>query len=184
MKRSTLILASIVVTLAGCSASNAHASEASQEVRVLPKPDKNKSKAKSNISNILDAAIDSSVKRERAKVLSELKGYKTRYALSGSTPGGWDCSGLVMWTYQQFGVELPHRASLQAELGKVTRNPRPGDIVAFYYKGSRSAYHVGIYIGKGKMVHAPAPGQSTRIEGVKHFANSWSKIKFVRVLDN
>ncbi len=188
MKRSTLITASIVLTLAGCSASQASAIEVKPEVKVVSAT-ATTLKSKSPITDFMKQAIVNSLKSQQKGVLKQLKKYTTRqhrtwYAFSGSTPRGWDCSGLVLWTYQQLGIDLPHRASLQAEMGKRTYHPQPGDIVAFYYKGSKYAYHVGIYMGKGKMIHAPAPGQGTRIEGVKHFGQSWSKIKYVRILDN
>ncbi len=108
---------------------------------------------------------------------------RTWYVFSGSTPSGWDCSGLVMWTYQQMGVELEHRASLQQKAGKLVKDPKVGDIVAFTYKNSKSAYHVGIYIGGGKMIHARQKGQGTVIESVSVFAGKYSKVTYTRILD-
>ena len=107
---------------------------------------------------------------------------KTWYVFSGSTPRGWDCSGLVLWAYEQMGIELPHRASKQALAGKLTENPTPGDIVIFTHQGSKSAYHVGIYLGEGKMIHAPRPGMITTIEGVDQFANG-SKVTYTHLVD-
>ena len=108
---------------------------------------------------------------------------RTWYVFSGSTPSGWDCSGLVMWAYQQMGVELEHRASLQQKAGTLVTDPKIGDIVAFTYKNSKSAYHVGIYIGSGKMVHARQKGQATVIESVTEFAGKYSKVTYTRILD-
>jgi len=107
---------------------------------------------------------------------------KTWYVFSGASPNGWDCSGLVLWAYEQMNVELPHRASEQKLAGKLVTEPKLGDIVAFTYKGSKTAYHVGLYLGEGKMVHAPRPGVATSIEDVEHFANG-SKISYTRILD-
>ena len=107
---------------------------------------------------------------------------KTWYVFSGASPSGWDCSGLVLWAYEQMGIELPHRASEQKLAGTLVTEPKVGDIVSFTYKGSKTAYHVGIYLGEGKMVHAPRPGVATSIEGVEHFANG-SKISYTRILD-
>jgi cell wall-associated NlpC family hydrolase len=119
------------------------------------------------------------------KVLDALKArvHRTWYVFSGATPQGWDCSGLVLWAYEQVGIELPHRASQQKLAGKLTDDPQPGDIVSFTYKGSKSAYHVGIYLGEGKMIHAPRPGVSTQIESVEHFAQGYSKITYTHILD-
>jgi cell wall-associated NlpC family hydrolase len=108
---------------------------------------------------------------------------RTWYVFSGSTPSGWDCSGLVMWAYQQMGVELEHRASLQQKAGTIVKDPKVGDIVAFSYKNSKSAYHVGIYIGNGKMIHARRQGQGTVIESVTTFAGKYSKVTYTRILD-
>ena len=108
---------------------------------------------------------------------------RTWYVFSGSTPSGWDCSGLVMWAYQQMGVELEHRASLQQKAGILVDEPKIGDIVAFTYKNSKSAYHVGIYIGGGEMIHARRQGQGTVIESVTAFAGKYSKVTYTRILD-
>lgn len=108
---------------------------------------------------------------------------RTWYVFSGSTPSGWDCSGLVMWAYQQMGVELEHRASLQQKAGTIVKTPKVGDIVAFSYKNSKSAYHVGIYIGGGEMIHARRQGQGTVIESVAAFAGKYSKVTYTRILD-
>lgn len=109
---------------------------------------------------------------------------KTWYVFSGATPGGWDCSGLVMWTYEQVGVTLEHRASLQAKAGTVVKEPVIGDIVAYYYPGSKNAFHVGIYIGDGQVIHAPRPGTSTRIESATkgEFNTYGVKIKYIRLV--
>jgi cell wall-associated NlpC family hydrolase len=109
---------------------------------------------------------------------------KTWYVFSGTTPQGWDCSGLVLWAYEQVGITLEHRASIQGKAGKVTDAPTPGDIVVFTYKGYKSAYHTAIYIGDGLMIHAPRKGEVTRIESVEQFAGNYSKITYRNLLDN
>lgn len=119
------------------------------------------------------------------EVVRQLKGYvgKTWYVFSGTTPQGWDCSGLVLWTYEQLGFNLEHRASKQADAGTKVTEPKIGDIVAFTYTGSKSAYHVGIYIGNGKMVHAPKHGHVTRVEDVSTFAGKYSKVTYSRLIE-
>jgi cell wall-associated NlpC family hydrolase len=76
------------------------------------------------------------------------------YVLGGTTPGGFDCSGLVRWVTAQMHMAVPRTARLQALAG--TPVPRdalqPGDLLAFG-DGNRIS-HVGIYVGHGRFVHA------------------------------
>ena len=108
---------------------------------------------------------------------------KTWYVFSGNTPAGWDCSGLTMWFYKQLNVQLEHRASKQQTAGIATKNPKVGDLVVFKYKGYKSAYHVGIYVGNGKMVHAPKKGHRTIIESVEQFAGKYSKVSYRTIIE-
>lgn len=108
---------------------------------------------------------------------------KTWYVFSGATPGGWDCSGLTMWFYEQVGISLEHRASRQDSSGVKTSDPKAGDIVVFHYKGSTDAYHVGIYIGNGKMIHAPKHGHVTRVEDISTFGGNYSNITYRRIVE-
>lgn len=108
---------------------------------------------------------------------------KTWYVFSGATPRGWDCSGLTMWFYGQLGVDLEHRASKQQSAGVAVKTPKVGDIVVFKYKGYKSAYHVGIYVGNGKMIHAPKHGHRTITESVKQFGGNYSNISYRRIVD-
>jgi cell wall-associated NlpC family hydrolase len=119
------------------------------------------------------------------KVVSELKSRvgKTWYVFSGATPSGWDCSGLTMWGYKQIGISLKHRASQQQDAGQIVKSPKLGDIVVFKYKGNKSAYHVGIYAGNGKMIHAGKRGELTAITSISKFAGGYSNVSFVRILD-
>lgn len=103
---------------------------------------------------------------------------KTWYVFSGTTPEGWDCSGLTLWFYEQLGIELEHRASMQGKSGQKTNDPKPGDLVVFKYNGYASAYHVGIYIGNGEMIHAPKRGHLTRVESVDGFAGKYSTVSY------
>jgi cell wall-associated NlpC family hydrolase len=90
---------------------------------------------------------------------------KTWYVFSGSTPRGWDCSGMVMWFYSDFGVELEHSATKQMHSGEITTDPVPGDIISFSRNG-QNAYHNGIYIGDGMYIHAPKPGLRTSLSSI------------------
>lgn len=116
--------------------------------------------------------VNSAIKKLRSHV------NKTWYVFSGATPAGWDCSGLTMWFYEQIGIELEHRASRQDTSGLSTKIPKPGDLVVFKYHGYKDAYHVGIYIGKGEMIHAPKHGHATRIESISKFAGKYSDVSY------
>lgn len=138
-----------------------------------------------SLAKIIRTAELSNNKLKIDKAISGLKKYvgKTWYVFSGSSPRGWDCSGLTKWTYEQIGIDLIHSASVQKNSGKQYKTPKVGDIVAFGWKGWSGAGHVGIYIGDGKMIHAPSPGHKTRIESVKGFAKyGYSKITYTRLL--
>jgi cell wall-associated NlpC family hydrolase len=88
-----------------------------------------------------------------------------------------------MWAYEQLGVNLEHRASKQQFAGESTSDPKPGDIVVFTYKGSKSAYHVGIYLSPDKMIHAGGgKGQYTSIVSISKFAGNYSVVSYRRIL--
>jgi cell wall-associated NlpC family hydrolase len=83
------------------------------------------------------------------------------YRWGGASPvGGFDCSGLVYWAYGRLGIALPHSSYALYDTGRrVTRSRmRPGDVLIFSGLG-----HVGIYIGRGRMVHAPHSGTVVQV---------------------
>jgi cell wall-associated NlpC family hydrolase len=87
-----------------------------------------------------------------------------RYIWGADGPDGFDCSGLTMASWRQAGVSLPHSSQQQYYSGdKIPRSElQPGDLVYFYSPIS----HVGIYIGNGKMVHAPNPSRRVEIASI------------------
>jgi hypothetical protein len=106
---------------------------------------------------------------------------KTWYVFSGITPDGWDCSGLVMWFYSEFNIELQHSVTAQMHSGKNPEDPMPGDIVAFKYHGSKIGYHNGIYIGNDMYIHAPKKGTRTRLSSVSDYAGKHSVPVYTRI---
>ena len=72
-----------------------------------------------------------------------------------------DCSGLTMRAYQTAGVSLPHSSAAQSRMGKSIpfSQKKPGDLLFF----GRPVSHVGIYLGGGKMVHAPRSGSRVKV---------------------
>lgn len=88
----------------------------------------------------------------------------TPYVWGGESPGGFDCSGLTQWAFNQAGISLPRTASSQANAGTPVQRSQlqPGDLVYFY----SPVTHIGIYIGDGKMVHAPTSGDVVKISSL------------------
>jgi cell wall-associated NlpC family hydrolase len=83
------------------------------------------------------------------------------YRWGGEAPStGFDCSGLVRWAYGQVGIDLPHSSyALYGEGRRVSGSHlAPGDILFFEGLG-----HVGLYLGRGRMVHAPQTGRDVEI---------------------
>ncbi|MFF8969632.1 NlpC/P60 family protein [Streptomyces sp. NPDC014995] len=83
------------------------------------------------------------------------------YVWGATGPNAFDCSGLVLAAYRSAGVSLPRTTYAQIDAGRrVSRSELlPGDLV-FFYSGIT---HVGIYVGDGKMVHAPNPSAPVRV---------------------
>lgn len=134
----------------------------------------------------LERIAEDTKELNQAVVLVKKQVGKTWYAFSGSTPDGWDCSGLVLWMYGKIGYNLEHRASLQKNSGELVKEPKIGDIVAFTYKGSKSAYHVGIYVGPNEMIHAGGKrGDRTEIVSISQWAkgNGNTVVTYTRVIE-
>jgi hypothetical protein len=101
------------------------------------------------------------------KVVDTAKKYLgVPYVWGGTDPAkGLDCSGLVQQVYGELGYDLPRVSRDQAKVGTAVPSldqARPGDLLAF----NSPVTHIGIYVGDGKMIHAPKPGEKVRIEDV------------------
>lgn len=86
------------------------------------------------------------------------------YKYGGASPqAGFDCSGLIHWSYKQHGVAVPRIATEQAKAGSVVKKSqlRQGDIVVFRIS-SRTGIHTGLYSGNGKFIHSPSSGKRIR----------------------
>jgi peptidoglycan DL-endopeptidase CwlO len=95
----------------------------------------------------------------------------TPYVYGGASPGGFDCSGLVMYAFAQIGVSLPHNAAAQYGYGvPVSRDQlQAGDLVFFNGLG-----HVGIYVGGGSFIHAPHTGDVVKISSLSGwYSSTW-----------
>jgi cell wall-associated NlpC family hydrolase len=87
----------------------------------------------------------------------------TPYVFGGSNPRGFDCSGLILFVYSQFGLALPHSVSAQARMGIIVspEDALPGDLVVFNSHG-----HSGIYAGNGQYFHAPQRGDFVKLSPI------------------
>ncbi|MBW8827813.1 MAG: C40 family peptidase, partial [Acidobacteria bacterium] len=87
-----------------------------------------------------------------------------RYQWAAAGPNRFDCSGLTMWAWRAAGVALAHYSG--AQYGATVHIPldelRPGDLVFFH----RRISHVGIYVGGGRMIHAPRTGDVVRYASI------------------
>jgi cell wall-associated NlpC family hydrolase len=94
------------------------------------------------------------------------------YVWGGSSPSGFDCSGLCQYVYKQVGITLPRTSSSQYNAGSHIAANRldllqSGDLVFFGTNGDPSrVHHVGIYVGNGNFVHAPSTGDVVKVSSL------------------
>jgi len=94
------------------------------------------------------------------------------YRWGGSSPSGFDCSGLCQYSYKQIGIELPRTSRSQYNTGAhIAPNRldllRAGDLVFFGTNGDPGrVHHVGIYVGSGNFVHAPNTGDVVKVSSL------------------
>ena len=101
------------------------------------------------------------------------------YQYGGRSPKGFDCSGLVHYSYARAGKNVPRSTdALRSAARPVASNHlRKGDLLFFHQEGKRSS-HVAIYVGDGSFVHAPSSGKRVRSDKLhdpywkKHFAGA------------
>lgn len=105
---------------------------------------------------------DAAIGQRAAQVALSMKGVPYRYG--GSTPQGFDCSGLVQYSYARAGARLPRttRSLWRASRAVPLAHVRPGDLLFFHQQGKRYS-HVGLYLGGGRFVHAPSSGKTVSI---------------------
>lgn len=122
-----------------------------------------------------DASIETGVSSSGSKLAQAALNYVgIRYRFGGTTPKGFDCSGLIYYTASKYmGVELPRTSSSMASVGTSVKrdNLQPGDLVFFNTRGFRNS-HVGIYLGNNEFLHAPSTGKTVRVEKLDGY---WDK---------
>ena len=98
-----------------------------------------------------------------------------KYKWGGNTSSGFDCSGLVTYSFGQAGVKLPRTAGEMYNVGTKVTSYQPGDLLFFATNGGKKVTHVAIYIGNGQMIHS-ATSKGVSIASIN---NSYWKPKFI-----
>jgi cell wall-associated NlpC family hydrolase len=96
------------------------------------------------------------------------------YKYAGDTPAGFDCSGLVKYSYGRAGIAMPRDTQSQRRMSVLVsvRSLREGDLLFFDQEGKKTS-HVGMYIGNGRFIHAPSSGGKVRTDSLS--AEFWKK---------
>ena len=90
----------------------------------------------------------------------------TPYRWGGTNPQGFDCSGLVFYSYHRLGMHVPrtsveqHRAAKPVDFSRIQK----GDLV--FFDTLWKSGHVGIYVGNGRFVHAPSSGKRVQVSSL------------------
>jgi cell wall-associated NlpC family hydrolase len=144
-----LLWLSPLIWLAGCAQQNVYVA------RTSPDPARIESRSVSPAPN-----------RDHGVLVTELALdlLGTPYRYGGANPNeGFDCSGLVFYTFTQSGVSIPRTSQAQFKAARKISIAQadPGDLVFFQDQAKLS--HVGIYLGNGRFVHAPASGRTVSV---------------------
>lgn len=107
-------------------------------------------------------------------IVNEAKRYlDLPYLWAGTSSWGYDCSGILYAVFRTHGIMIPRDSFYQATGGKAVakKDLKPGDLIFFAYNGGKGkVYHVGLYVGDGKMLHAPHYASKVKIESMNNGA--------------
>ncbi|MES5889603.1 C40 family peptidase [Lacticaseibacillus paracasei] len=168
--------AAVAATPSASSTSTASSSAASSSAASSSANTSTTSASSSASASQAPASNTSSVSVSGGSIASNAAKYiGVPYVYGGTSPSGFDCSGLIYYAAKEAGINLPRTSQAQSTLGSYVSvsDLQAGDLV--FWGGVGSAYHVGIYIGGGQYLHAPAPGQSVTIQSMAYFAPSFGR---------
>lgn len=168
--------AAVAATPSASSTSTASSSAASSSAASSSANTSTTSASSSASASQAPASNTSSVSVSGGSIASNAAKYiGVPYVYGGTSPSGFDCSGLIYYAAKEAGISLPRTSQAQSTLGSYVSvsDLKAGDLV--FWGGVGSAYHVGIYIGGGQYLHAPAPGQSVTIQSMAYFAPSFGR---------
>jgi len=188
--RKFITSAVILVTLVGCSAS-VSANAVQEKQPLLGTTKAKESKPKKSSKDIFKLQRNLTRMTELVDYLGTREN-RTPYVFSGSSTYGWDCSGMVVWLYEHFGITLPHSADKQAHEGErvSAKEVKVGDIAVYAYNGSTNFYHSSIVYkikidknGKRKIwiINANRATGTTSIQPLSDFKRS--QTRFVRIIE-
>ncbi|MDN6222988.1 MAG: NlpC/P60 family protein [Lacticaseibacillus paracasei] len=167
--------AAVAATPSASSTSTASSSAASSSVNTSTNTSTTSASSSASASQA-PASNNSSVSVSGGSIASNAAKYiGVPYVYGGTSPSGFDCSGLIYYAAKEAGINLPRTSQAQSTLGSYVSvsDLQAGDLV--FWGGVGSAYHVGIYIGGGQYLHAPAPGQNVTIQSMAYFAPSFGR---------
>jgi cell wall-associated NlpC family hydrolase len=98
-----------------------------------------------------------------------------KYRWAGNTPSGFDCSGLVTYSYGKAGISLPRTAGEIYSKGTKVTAFAPGDLLFYATSGGKKVTHVAIYMGNGQMIHS-ATSKGVSIASIN---NSYWQPRFI-----
>ena len=121
----------------------------------------------SSSSSSSSSGSSSSSSAGQALVDTAKKYLGVKYVWGGTSPSGFDCSGLVQYVCRQNGISVNRTSREQFKNGVAVSksNLQPGDLVFFARNGV--IHHVGIYVGNGNMIHAPQTGDVVKISSIE-----------------
>ncbi|QOP55877.1 C40 family peptidase [Lacticaseibacillus paracasei] len=167
--------AAVAATPSASSTSTASSSAVSSSVNTSTNTSTTSASSSASASQA-PASNNSSVSVSGGSIASNAAKYiGVPYVYGGTSPSGFDCSGLIYYAAKEAGISLPRTSQAQSTLGSYVSvsDLKAGDLV--FWGGVGSAYHVGIYIGGGQYLHAPAPGQNVTIQSMAYFAPSFGR---------